>query len=283
MAGHFKDELWGLAENPTKREVASVGDDGLLRVWDITTHSLRSSSKNSLNLGGMARAVCFSPDGALIAVGFGGSVGKGRQKNDGEIAMCVLEKRELLLIPPLSPRSDAHSAATLTPLLRTRRYDAVTLEQVFKAKDSKQWIQDLKFSPDGGTLAVGSHDNAVYFYDKKKKWKLRSKFSSHSSYITHLDFSEDSQFLRSNCGAYELLFSDVFTGKQIKSARSLRNTDWHSGSCVLGWSVQGIWSEGQGGSDINAAVRSKAGGVLVTSDDSGKVKLFSYVREHMCG
>lgn len=31
----------------------------------------------------------------------------------------------------------------------------------------------------------------------------------HSSYITHMDFSNDGNFLHSNCGAYELLFWDV--------------------------------------------------------------------------
>lgn len=31
----------------------------------------------------------------------------------------------------------------------------------------------------------------------------------HSSYITHLDFSADGNYLHSNCGAYELLYWDV--------------------------------------------------------------------------
>ena len=249
VAGHYKDELWGVAENPTTREFATVGDDGLLRVWDLTTKRLRgppegisSKATNTVDLGGMARAVCYSPDGKLIAVGFGGSVGRGRQKNDGEFAI----------------------------------YNANDLQQIHKAKDSKEWIQDLKFSPDGNTLAVGSHDNNVYFYDKKKSWKLRSKFNKHSSFITHLDFSADSQFLRTNCGAYEMLFSDVFTGNQIKSASSLRNTEWDSWSCILGWPVQGIWSGSQNGSDINACVRSNAGQVLVTGGDDGLVKMYQY-------
>lgn len=34
----------------------------------------------------------------------------------------------------------------------------------------------------------------------------------HSSYITHLDISEDSRYMRSTCGAYELLFWDISKG-----------------------------------------------------------------------
>ena len=47
----------------------------------------------------------------------------------------------------------------------------------------------MKFSPDGQTLAVGSHDNAIYVFniaDTKQRCKPMRK---HSSYITHIDFS----------------------------------------------------------------------------------------------
>jgi hypothetical protein len=37
----------------------------------------------------------------------------------------------------------------------------------------------------------------------------------HSSYITHLDWSADSRILQSNCGAYELLYFEGATGKQV--------------------------------------------------------------------
>jgi WD40 repeat protein len=60
----------------------------------------------------------------------------------------------------------------------------------------------------------------------------------HTSYITHLDFSHDSKVLQSNCGAYELLFWNVETGQQIKSATSVRDVSWATWSCVLGWPVQ---------------------------------------------
>jgi hypothetical protein len=60
----------------------------------------------------------------------------------------------------------------------------------------------------------------------------------HSSFITHLDWSEDSQYLHSNCGAYELLFWNVSTGTQMTSgASALRDEKWASWSCVLGWPV----------------------------------------------
>jgi len=66
----------------------------------------------------------------------------------------------------------------------------------------------------------------------------RAVLRGHSSYITHLDFSADSGYLQSNCGAYELLFWDVKKATQIKSATSVRDVEWASWSLVIGWPVQ---------------------------------------------
>ena len=149
--------------------------------------------------------------------------------------------------------------------------------QIFETKEAKQWISEIKFSPDGRTLAVGSHDNSVYLYGVNKQFKRKGKFSKHSSYITHIDFSSDSKVMQTNCGAYELLFSDVSNGKQIMKSEALKdvhfNTSW---TCPLGWPVLGIWAEGMDGTDINAVDVHFKNKLLATGDDFGKVTLFIY-------
>jgi WD40 repeat protein len=145
----------------------------------------------------------------------------------------------------------------------------------------KEGSSAVKFSSSGSVLAVGSHDNKIYIFDISENssaitFNLRSTFNKHNSYITHIDFSKNSQFLQSNCGAYELLYCDVSTGKQVTSATAMRDVDWESWTCVLGWPVQGIWPKFADGTDINAVDRSRSGLLLATGDDSGKVKLFKY-------
>ena len=104
----------------------------------------------------------------------------------------------------------------------------------------------------------------------------------HSSFITHLDWSCDGNNLHSNCGAYELLFWDANTGKQVTSgATAFRDERWATWTCVLGWSVQGIWPPFTSGDDINYVSRSSsktAGGyeLLASADDFGKVKILRY-------
>ena len=64
----------------------------------------------------------------------------------------------------------------------------------------------MAFSPCQKMLAVGSHDNGLYIYDTDS-WALKGKMNKHSSYIMALDWSADNKWIRTNCGAYELLFT----------------------------------------------------------------------------
>ena len=77
-------------------------------------------------------------------------------------------------------------------------------------KAHRQEISDVKFSPDDMSLAVGSHDCTVTLWDVSgpDDLTLRARCKGHSSYITHLDWTDDSTVVQTNCGAYELLFCE---------------------------------------------------------------------------
>ena len=73
-------------------------------------------------------------------------------------------------------------------------------------KQPREWCEAIEFSPCGKYLAVGSHDNNIYIYDGD--YNHIGTCKGHNSFITALDWSCDSKYVRSNCGAYELLFFD---------------------------------------------------------------------------
>ncbi|XP_036992703.2 echinoderm microtubule-associated protein-like 2 isoform X1 [Artibeus jamaicensis] len=159
-------------------------------------------------------------------------------------------------------------------LLDTETHDLVAIHT-----DGNEQISVVSFSPDGAYLAVGSHDNLVYVYTVDqggRKVSRLGKCSGHSSFITHLDWAKDSSCFVTNSGDYEILYWDPATCKQITSAEAVRNMEWATATCVLGFGVFGIWSEGADGTDINAVARSHDGKLLASADDFGKVHLFSY-------
>ena len=115
---------------------------------------------------------------------------------------------------------------------------------------AKSWIQTLVYSPDGQTLAVGSHDDCIYLLNTKS-YNCRATCRGHHSYITAVDFSSDNSRLQTTSGDYELLYWDVLDGHQILSATEMRDVTWATTTCTLGWGVQGIWPPGADGTDVS--------------------------------
>ncbi|XP_013869483.1 echinoderm microtubule-associated protein-like 1 isoform X3 [Austrofundulus limnaeus] len=145
--------------------------------------------------------------------------------------------------------------------------------------DGNEQLSVMRYGPDGNFLAIGSHDNYIYVYavaENGRKYSRVGKCSGHSSFITHLDWSVDSQYLVSNSGDYEILYWIPSVCKQVVSVETTRDIDWATYTCTLGFQVFGLWPDGSDGTDINAACRSNDGSLLATGDDFGKVHLFSY-------
>ncbi|XP_070771636.1 echinoderm microtubule-associated protein-like 4 isoform X2 [Enoplosus armatus] len=158
--------------------------------------------------------------------------------------------------------------------------DAESTDLVAIHTDGNEQLSLMRFSLDGGLLAVGSHDNFIYLYtvsDRGRKYSRYGKCTGHSSYITHLDWSPDNNFIMSNSGDYEILYWDVPNGcKLIRNRSECKDIDWATYTCVLGYHVFGVWPEGSDGTDINALIRSHNRKVIALADDFCKVHLFAY-------
>lgn len=263
VKGHFVGELWGLAVHPTKPQFCTVGDDQTLRIWDLVSQrELRST-----NLESSARACAYSPDGKMIAVGYGGA----------ETSRSTTAGAKSANSRGGAGRGRGGVARGASP---QGGFVVHTEAELIKVKepcyDPKKWVSDVKFSPDGRYLAVASHDCKLYVYDVLNGFARRHVFKKHSSYITHVDFSSDGNYLQSTCGAYELLFSEVQSGRHVTSAATFRDERWHTMTSTLDWPVQGIWEPESDGTDVNAVDRSRNAKFLVTGDDFGKVNLFQF-------
>ncbi|XP_015171619.1 PREDICTED: echinoderm microtubule-associated protein-like 2 isoform X4 [Polistes dominula] len=157
--------------------------------------------------------------------------------------------------------------------------DSETRELYTHHTDGSEPIQVATFSPNGNLLALGSRDNYIYIYQVNEdatKYSRVGRCMGHSSFITHLDWSIDGQYLRSNSGDYELLFWNPGICRQISQPSTLRDVNWATHTCIISFETIGIWPEGADGTDINNCSRSGDGKLLATGDDFGKVKLFSH-------
>ena len=132
----------------------------------------------------------------------------------------------------------------------------------------------MGWSPDGQTLAVGTAEGAIDLYDTAK-WSRLARCRGHASVVAQLDWSRDSALVQSNCQAYEVLYWEGRSGRQVRAPQR-EYAQWAGWSCKLGWPVMGIWREGFDGTDVNAVHASDDGSLVVVADDKGGVCLYRF-------
>ncbi|RDD40098.1 Echinoderm microtubule-associated protein-like 6 [Trichoplax sp. H2] len=150
------------------------------------------------------------------------------------------------------------------------------LSEILVTKDRKEAIHEMKYSPCGNFLAVGSNDGIVDIYAVNQRYKHAGQCSGSTSFITHVDWSEDSKHLQVNSGVGERLFFRMPTGKQITNQEEMESIHWVSWTSTLGPEVNGIWAKYSDTNDINAVDTSYTNQVLVSGDDFGLVKLYRF-------
>jgi WD40 repeat protein len=150
-------------------------------------------------------------------------------------------------------------------------------KKIKSLKEPQEWNEVMKYSPCGTYLAVGSHDNHVYIYNVNDNYSLYANFSKHNSFIISVDWSADSTFIRSVCGAYEKLYFNV--AKKEFDADGLNTTksfSWANYSSKKGWYVEGIKPSSEDGSHINGVSVSEDMKLIATADDFGLLNIYRY-------
>ncbi|NXW16700.1 EMAL1 protein, partial [Circaetus pectoralis] len=137
-------------------------------------------------------------------------------------------------------------------------FDTETKDLVTVHTDGNEQLSVMRYSPDGNFLAIGSHDNCIYIYgvsENGRKYTRIGKCSGHSSFITHLDWSVNSQYLVSNSGDYEILYWIPSACKQVVSVETTRDIEWATYTCTLGFHVFGKTKDFKTLTDLYALAR----------------------------
>ncbi len=101
----------------------------------------------------------------------------------------------------------------------------------------KEGANEVKYSPCGKYLALGSNDKMIYIVDTIKKEKIQC-LQGHQSSVIKLNWSSDSKFIMTNSASGEMLFWDTSTWKQYpKGGQQLKDENWDKWSCLFGWII----------------------------------------------
>jgi len=240
VEAHGIRQLCGLATHPMKEEFVTTGDDCTLRIWSARTYIPIKTMK--LDTG--SRAVCYSPDGSLIVVGFGcGNRVKGK----------------------LSPKEGSYV------ILKSN-----DLKVVHEGKDASSFITVIKYSNDMRILAIGSDDCYIYLYDVKELYARRVTIKTHVAAISSLDFSSNGSYLMSADVTKRVCYTDVSNGIDIPSSSSLRDEKWATSTTPFVWPVKGFWVSQPKGAEPVATQKSWGGSLLAAGNSAGNVYLAHY-------
>eukprot|EP00605_Chrysophyceae_sp_TOSAG23-4_P002101 GSChrysophyteH1.ASY1.ANO1.2327.1 assembled CDS len=264
---------------PGKTLFATGGDDAWLCLWNSDSKRLIVRTKARASV----RCIAIDKTGCVFAVGLAGGA--------FTLYFCDVSNSAAK-----SLKSQGKSAAAFQRA--TEFVFDTSLTECAHRRDCKEDISDIKFSPNGRMLAVASHDGVIDIYGVRYTpgnlqtrhsdlvLKYLKRLRGHSSFVLHIDWSEDNRLMQSTCGANEILYWDIEHGRQLLSSNDCveGDTDWETESCHLGFGVMGIWGEGnQKGSDINTVDVSRGlstssfhGPLVATGDDKGRLQIFNY-------
>ena len=201
LEGHSYCELHGVDCNPQDGdEYATVGDDGILRVW---SYRLRTCLRR-VSIEAAGRALTYFPDGKRIIVGMGGD--------------------------PLQATKDGAFIVV----------DSNTLEILFEDRKAKLYLTDIKFSRSGDMIAMASADGKIYLHLTENFAFLKSlNTPTKGCIVDRVDFSEDGTIIRCCTNKDELYHFTITTGDIITSPLATRDTRWKTENCVYTFLSQG--------------------------------------------
>ncbi|XP_070549870.1 echinoderm microtubule-associated protein-like 2 [Ptychodera flava] len=157
------------------------------------------------------------------------------------------------------------------------------ISELCKAKVAKDRINCIKFSPDGECLAVGCYDKNIYILqllEGGKKCESIGKCKGHNSLVTGLDWSVDKPFgnyiLQSSSLGFEHFYWDGASCEKLENPSELRNIEWVSHNCMMGYPVSGIMGSSSDNSTVYAVDRSYNHRLVATVNERKQIHLYNY-------
>lgn len=152
-------------------------------------------------------------------------------------------------------------------------------KKICSLKQAKHWCEVAKYSPDESHLAVGSHDDHLYIYEVRDDgtYHLVAKDHRNHSWINAIDWTTDSQEIRTSSGDYEVLYYNV-AEKQPNphGSETTKDKEWASNTVKYGKDREDIKPSSEDRTHVNDVCGTRDHTLLMSSDDFSLVNVFHF-------
>ena len=153
--GHA-DKIWCLAASPDGKLLATGGEDGLVKLWELNTRTLKQSITAH---GTTVHALSFTPDGLQLISGTWHDL-KSWDVATGKLLATVEEQSPRVCVSP-----DGHWLAT-AGFARLSFRELPSLKLVNEVRAHSDAVYQLAFSNDGWTVATASWDGTAVLWHR---------------------------------------------------------------------------------------------------------------------